>query len=251
MIPISWIFGGLSTLLCTVIIFIIFVFMKTTAWSQIKAAKGKKLLIINPTETKKIITYVVDKSDDKHASYYCPGKGYFLIDSDDVFIDPKTKCSVAICYGGMGHNVSPKFLLAKKYLDSYFRDLPKEELEKARESLKEGKDIDIKIPIVGESIPLTGIRNYFTSNISSADMESTIQRLAANEGQRNKKDIFMWAVILIGIIVGGAVAYSIVSSATGGAAAATQVTTTLSPDAVQAITNAVSSGMNTPGATIS
>lgn len=249
MIPMSWIFGGLSTTVAGLLIFIIFVFAKTTAWSQLKAAKGNKLLIINPTETKKVQTFVVNKSDDKHAAYYCPKRGYFLIDSDNVFIDPKTKCSVAICYGGMARNVSPKFLLSKGYLDSFVKDLPPEEQEELVKKVKEGGDVNIDIPVIGESIPLTRIRDYFAHNISCADVESTVQRLAANEGQRNKKEILMWVVILIAIIIGGAIAYSIVTSATGGAAA-THVTTTLSPDAVKAITDAMSAGQ-TPGATIS
>jgi len=196
--------------------FLIFLILRTPALDFLKASFKKKMLLIHPRQDRYAEIISVDRFGNLA---YIKNHGYYLINPNHVFIEPKSRTPIAIVYGNLGVTVDPKVanaaeLLAKTYGVSNFL-----ELKALIDEMRKNKVQAIKL--LGETVNLEDLEKYFASTERSDFIEAEIQRRTAAQviqRLRTPENWFKWAIILAVIMIAAAVAYVIITSGSGGQA---------------------------------
>jgi hypothetical protein len=215
---------------------LLFMFIITTpAWSFFVARMRKKIILIHPRQNR----YAEIIAADRYGNLaYIKNHGYYLLDPKHVYIEPKSKLPIAVVYGNIGITIDPK---AAEVVDvvNQFGISNYEALRELIERYKE-EDKPPTITIWGESVSLEEIENYFASTERSDFIEAEIQRRTAFQviqKLRTPENWFKWAIILVIIMIGAAIAYVIVTSGGG---------STIS-HAIQNIASGISGQPSVPG----
>lgn len=227
---------GLVLLFSTTIFFIFFLLFttKTPAMTFLKAGFGRKMILINPDEDKRMVFRIAKK---KRSLAHVKDKGYYLVDPNHVHIEAASKLPIAITYGNFGVSLdSETAALSKKLQEmkiknwveivSHFTEtltseqaLKRELITKEQHDLQPEKMYSIRktnakdIVLNGETVPFDNIVNYFSKNVRADLIESEIQwRTSMNTMAKLTRggDIFKWAVILVIILIGAALAYNMI-----------------------------------------
>jgi hypothetical protein len=225
---------ALTSLTTLFFVFLLMLMKGTPAMPFFMAKFGKKMILINPDEDKRMVFRVANKDSDMA---YVKKKGYYIIDPNHVHIESISKIPVAITYGSYSESIDAKdaFLAEKlkgmgvKNYVELMDSLTDEITSKAALSSKlitqqqydENPDRTYRvkkknvgsIKINGESVGFDEIYNYFSKNTRADLIESKIQhRISAIKLEKltQDKQIFKWAVILIIVLIGGALAYNMI-----------------------------------------
>jgi hypothetical protein len=205
--------GWLTAVSIPSILLLIFI-LTTPAWSFFVARMRKKIILIHPRQNR----YAEIIAADRYGNLaYVKNHGYYLLDPKHVYIEPKSKLPVAVVYGNIGITIDPK---AAEVVDviNQFGISNYEALKELIERYKE-EDKPPTITIWGESVSLEEIENYFASTERSDFIEAEIQRRTAAQviqKLRTPENWFKWAIILVIIMIGAAIAYAIIQQAGGG-----------------------------------
>ena len=231
---------GLFLLLSSSLFFFLLVFIvwKTPAMAFLKASILRRTILINPLENRRLDI----KTSKMYGSLaHVKSKGYYIIDPNDVFIEGKSKTPVAIVYGNFGISINPEMSkLAQRLQEMGIRNYPelmnamveevpaKEAYRRgliSRKEYEENKDKMYTVPremgeikIMGESVPVHNVVDYFARDERADFIESEIQRRTAAQTMAKLSktgDLFKWAVILAVILIAGALAYNIIMQGRG------------------------------------
>ena len=224
------------------LLFLILLITKTPATTFLKASFGKRNIIINPKEN----GYLSFEAGKPFSGLsYVKNKGFYETHPSDRYIEAKSKVPCFINYGRFAFSVSPLFaLIAKKLKEMGIKNWVQLKRKYDSGELK-GKDLELwstpisfdhvleivsrsgikdwsgPIQILGKSVSFDHIVDYFGRNERADLIEAEIARRTAAETASRMKgpsDIVKWVVILAIIMIVGALAYAIVTSAGGGAA---------------------------------
>jgi hypothetical protein len=149
---------------------------------------------------------------------YVKNHGYYLLDPKHVYIEPRSKLPVAVVYGNIGITIDTKAAEVVDVMNQFGisnYEALKELIERYKEENKQAT-----ITIWGETVNLEEIENYFASTERSDFIEAEIQRRTAAQviqKLRTPENWFKWAIILVIIMIGAAIAYVIIQQAGGGA----------------------------------
>jgi hypothetical protein len=210
-------------------IFLFILMLRTPAMKFFKGGFGKKIMLINPDEDRRMMFRVASK--DKTTAYI-KGRGHYIIDPKHVFIEPSSKLPCAFVYGMFGESIGLDDADASERLAEMglknISDLYAFTYKSAEKMLKEGNitkeqyDTDPKkiytiqkeIHICGKSVGFDEVFKYFARNTRADLIESTIQhRISAlkTEMQGSKaQELFKWAIILAIVLIAGALAYNMI-----------------------------------------
>lgn len=208
--PIGFSLFLLVWMLC-IILFIIL--LKTPALVFLVAMLSKKSVIVNPTDSK-LLSFLL--ATPQGSLNHVKGKGYYIVDPDDVYIESRSKTPMSINYGKFAISINPKMAkVVEKLKSAGIRNY--NDLVNLIEDMK-AKGEDMNVIVMGESINLSKIVDYFARDERGDFIESEIQRRTAAQVMKKlgAGDIFKWAVILVIVAIGLAFAYAIVTSLGGG-----------------------------------
>jgi hypothetical protein len=205
--------GWLTAVLIPSIFLIIFI-LTTPAWSFFVARMRKKIILIHPRQNR----YAEIIAADRYGNLaYVKNHGYYLLDPKHVYIEPKSKLPVAVVYGNIGITIDPKAAEVVDVMNSFGisnYEALKELIEKNK---KENKPT--LVTIWGETVDLEDIERYFASTERSDFIEAEIQRRTAAQviqKLRTPENWFKWAIILVIILIGAAIAYVMIHQGTAG-----------------------------------
>jgi hypothetical protein len=194
-------------------IFLIIFILTTPAWSFFVARMKKKIILIHPRQNR----YAEIIAADRYGNLaYVKNHGYYLLDPKHVYIEPKTKLPVAIIYGNIGITIDPRAAEVVDVMNQFGisnYEALKELIERHKKEEK-----PTAITIWGESVGLEEIENYFASTERSDFIEAEIQRRTAAQviqKLRTPENWFKWAIILVIIMIGAAIAYVMITSGGG------------------------------------
>lgn len=261
--------GIALTLFSTILFIFILVLMKSTpAMPFFRARFGKKMILINPDEDRRIVFRVADKSSDMA---YVKKRGYYIIDPKHVHIESSSKIPTAITYGSFGESIDVKDAkLAEKLrengidnyiglINSFYDEISADEAFKRKiiseHQYKENPERVYKIPkqkigkvtLMGESVSFDNIVNYFSRNTRADLIESKIQhRISAMKMEKlgsKAQEFFKWAVILAIVIIAGALAYNMIVMGRAPSPAETQGVGGIVGSGVETITGGSGTGL--------
>jgi hypothetical protein len=226
--------GWLTAVLIPSILLIVFI-LTTPAWSFFLARMRKKIILIHPRQNR----YAEIIAADRYGNLaYVKNHGYYLLDPKHVYIEPKSKLPVAVVYGNIGITIDPKAAEAVDIM-SNFGIANYEALKEMIERLKKEKK-PTAVTVWGETVGLEDIENYFASTERSDFIEAEIQRRTAAQviqKLRTPENWFKWAIILVIIMIGAAIAYVIITSGGGSTISHT----------IQSIASGISGQPSVPG----
>lgn len=206
-------FGGLLTFCFIETFLLILILLKTPAWKFFKAGLRHRMILIHPRETHYI--EFVD-TNPKSSLAYVKNKGYYLVDPRHVYVEGKSKVPCSIVYGNFALSLNPKMAKIAEWLKSqglrYYEDL-----QKLIEGMKELQGT-VLIKILGESVDMNDMINYFSSTERSDIIEAEIQRRTASQVMaklRQPGDLIKFAVVALIIMVGLAITFAIVAQVLG------------------------------------
>jgi len=210
--------------------------MRTPAMTFFKAGFGKRMILINPDEDKRIVFRIANKDSDMA---YVKKKGYYIIDPAHVHMESSSKIPCAITYGSFSESIDPlggeyaeklKDMGVKNYVEmlhQYYDEIPAEEMLKSGKITKDQydeapnktytfpKEKSPELKILGKSVSFDRIVQYFSKNTRADLIESKIQhRISAIKLEKMGADtgkIFKWAVILGVLMICGALAYTMIA----------------------------------------
>jgi len=205
--------GWLTAVLIPSLILFILI-LTTPAWSFLKARMKKKIILIHPRQNR----YAEIIASDRYGNLaYVKNHGYYLLNPKDVYIEPKSKLPIGIIYGNIGITIDPKTAEVVDVMKAFGIS----NYESLKQAIDEGKKQGLdKIVIFGETISLEEIENYFASTERSDFIEAEIQRRTAAQviqKLRTPENWFKWAIILVIILIGAAIAYVMITSGGGSA----------------------------------
>jgi hypothetical protein len=194
-------------------VLLIVLILTTPAWSFFVARMRKKIILIHPRQNR----YAEIIAADRYGNLaYVKNHGYYLLDPKHVYIEPKSKLPVAVVYGNIGITIDPKAAEIADVMNS----LGISNYEGLKQAIEEGKKKGLdKIIIWGETVNLEDIENYFASTERSDFIEAEIQRRTAAQviqKLRTPENWFKWAIILVIIMIGAAIAYVMIQQGTAG-----------------------------------
>jgi len=212
MMDIVELIGWLTAVLIPSILLIIFI-LTTPVWSFFVARMRKKIILIHPRQNR----YAEIIAADRYGNLaYVKNHGYYLLDPKHVYIEPKSKLPVAIVYGNIGITIDPKAAEVVDVMSSFGIS----NYEGLRQAIEKGrKEKSNKIMIWGETIDLEDIERYFASTERSDFIEAEIQRRTAAQviqKLRTPENWFKWAIILVIIMIGAALAYVMIHQGAAG-----------------------------------
>jgi len=201
--------------------------IKSPMLAFLKAALTKRMVIINPNKNR-MLSFEVGKSTGS-LTYVNP-KGFFLIDPRDVYIAKVSKIPAAIVYSNFGISINTKMAAAKEKLKelgihNYTQLMAYLKLLEDK-SKAEGKKFTVKMNVLGESIDLSSIINYFNRNERSDIIESEIQRRTAVQLMQKVgegKTIIKWVMVAGVFIILAAIGYRMIIQSGGIAATSSQI----------------------------
>lgn len=250
-------FGGVLSFGIASFVLLLLILLKTPALTFLKASLRKKILLakFNPYGLLEI------KTAEPGELAYVKGEGFYLTNPNVKYIEKTTRAPTFLVYGNYSYVLDPKILkitalLKEMGIDNIatLEQLIEEgkispntfvehgislEPKKVLELLKEKNIEDFNnIKIVGESVPIEHVVNFFPQNMHAGLIEAYVARRTAAEAARRmglgfgninwvKIGIFLF-ILLIGI----AVAYSIFSGSAGQAATQASRIITQSPAGV-------------------
>lgn len=216
-------------------VFLWVLIMKTPAMTFFKAGFGKRMVLINPDQDRRIVFRIASKDSDMA---YVKKRGYYIINPGDVYIESSSKIPCATTYGLFGESINPKGAefseqLKKTGVSNYIelvnscydqvpasvlfkkKFITKEEYEAAPNKVypipKKDKP---ELKILGKSVSYDNIIQYFSKNTRADLIESKIQhRISAIKMEKlaGASNLFKWAVILVIVLIGAALAYNMVA----------------------------------------
>ncbi|RLE45204.1 hypothetical protein DRJ16_00060 [Candidatus Woesearchaeota archaeon] len=208
-------------------VLLLYLLLKTPAWAFLKASLRKRPVLIH-TKENNYVEFIVPKPFGSLA--FVKKRGYYLIDPKDVYIEQTSKVPTALVYGNFALTLNLKVAklaqTLKKLGIKFYEDLVK-----LRENL-EKKDQSLKINLLGESVDLREAEDLFNKSERSDFIEAEIQRRTsyiAAKKLRTAGDIFKWAVVLIIIMIGAALAYGIVVTVAGSQTVVPQMSKIIAP----------------------
>jgi hypothetical protein len=209
--------GWLTAVLIPSILLIIFI-LTTPVWSFFVARMRKKIILIHPRQNR----YAEIIAAERYGNLaYVKNHGYYLLDPKHVHIEPKSKLPIAVVYGNIGITIDPKAAEVADVMNSFGIS----NYEGLKQAIEEGKKKNLdKIMIWGETINLEDIEKYFASSERSDFIEAEIQRRTAAQviqKLRTPENWFKWAIILVIILIGAAIAYVMITSGGGSAVSQT------------------------------
>jgi hypothetical protein len=212
MMDIVELIGWLTAVLIPSILLIIFI-LTTPVWSFFVARMRKKIILIHPRQNR----YAEIIAADRYGNLaYVKNHGYYLLDPKHVYIEPKSKLPVAIVYGNIGITIDPKAAEVVDVMSSFGIS----NYEGLRQAIEKGrKEKSNKIMIWGETVDLEDIERYFASTERSDFIEAEIQRRTAAQviqKLRTPENWFKWAIILVIIMIGAALAYVMIHQGAAG-----------------------------------
>lgn len=183
--------------------------IRTPAMKFFLAGMGKKLILVNPRENKYLDFY--------GASIYgnlahVKDKGFYIIESKDVFIEKDSKVPMAITYSVFGIPINPEMAEATSQLKELGVKNYTEMIDLAN-NLKADKKV-LNLNILGKTVNLDSIVDYFGRDERSDFVEAEIQRRGAVDMIKKinqPENIFKWAVIGAILLIAGALAYTMIS----------------------------------------
>jgi len=216
--------------------FLYMLMMRTPAMTFFKAGFGKKMILINPDEDKRIVFRIAKKDSDMA---YVKKKGFYIIDPSHVHIESASKIPCAITYGSFAESIDTtggeyaeklEKVGVKNYvemLQKYYDEITAEEMLKDGKITKEDYDNapnkvytspkkkTPELKILGKSVSFDRIVQYFSKNTRADLIESKIQhRISAIKLEKMGADtskVFKWAVILGVLMICGALAYTMIA----------------------------------------
>lgn len=206
-------FFGLLVFGLVEFVILMYLVLKTPALKFLKASLFGRMILIHPKENR----YIDIEAVKLHSCLaQVKGRGYYVIQPKDVYLESTSKVPCALVYGNFALNIDLKMAdvaqklreLGVKFYDEIMK--LKEELEKS------GKSLQIKL--LGESVDISEIVDYFNTSERSDFIEAEIQRRTASQiiaKLRTPGDIFKWAVILVIIMIGAVLAYGMLQSILG------------------------------------
>ena len=185
-----------------------FLLVKFNAGAFLKA--GKKLLLINPTENKRL-SFIVSKNYGGLAE---TKNGYYRINPDHIYIDEKSKVPCAFVYGKESLSISPKMSnVADKLKEVGINDA--NELATLIKKLgKEKKKKDYVVNLLGESVSIHNVPAFFWGNERSDLIESEIQRRTAVQAMQKMKpstEVLKYLIYFTIIIMVLAIVYKMIT----------------------------------------
>ena len=229
--------GITLTMFSTIMFIFLFSLMRTTpAMIFFKAKFGKKMILINPDEDRRLVFRVANKDSDMA---YVKNKGYYIIDPNHVSIESSSKIPTAIVYGSFGESIGSedaeiteklKSMGVNNYIeliDRMYNDITADTAlkiglinkqqydEQPNKIYKIPKENNDEVKIFGKTVSFDNVVKYFSKNTRADLIESKIQhRISAMKMEKlggKAGDIFKWAVILVIVIIGGALAYNMIT----------------------------------------
>lgn len=167
-------------------VFLLIILMTTPALTFFVAKLRKRIIVINPGEDK-ILKF---KSAKKYGSLaHIKKQGYYMIDPNDVYLEGGSKIPITIAWGNFAIPINIKMAkLAEKLktlgiknwqvLMNWFTNVQNTYAQKYKENPGEEPE-EININLLGESVPLDVVVDYFNRNERSDFIESEIQRRTA------------------------------------------------------------------------
>lgn len=242
-------FGSLLVFALIELVLLVLITMWTPAWTFIEAALKKERLILHVGEDK----YLRIKGTKSIGSMSeIKKQGFYITSPKDTYIEAKSKSPIAICYGKYSLSLTPKAAAIAKHLEKLglqnyediqmYYSMVKAQRKRLTGYIEKGKDgADIihpaeKIPanemlpdtfnILGESVNMEDVIKYFSSTERSDIIEAEIQRRTAAQAANQFKqggELIKWAAVIMIIMIGGAIAYAILSPYIAGAGGGTTI----------------------------
>lgn len=204
-------------------VFILVIFWKTPAFTFLKASLGKKLLLAIPNENR-FWDFMIAKPSGGLG--YVKKKGYYVIDSKDVFIEHGSKIPIALCYGIYGMTIAPgstKYAeqLERKGIKNYkslmaFMKLKQDQFQEfikalgtlddktKQKKINDWLDKNWTLNILGETCSFDKVIDYFNRNEHADYTEAEIQRRNATtilaRLPKGPGDVLKW-IIAVGVLL--------------------------------------------------
>lgn len=185
--------------------FILVIFIKTPAWTFLTA----KFIILNPSEDR---TLRIQKGKKHGSLAHVKKTGYYVIDPDDVYIEPKSKKPVTVAFGNFAIPINIHMAKLVETLHGWglknWRDLANYILalrtwhEKEKKKNPDKKMEDPTITFMGTSVPVSIVSDYYNRNERSDFIESEIQRRTASvvmSKLNQSGNILKW-ILVVGIV---------------------------------------------------
>jgi len=189
------------------LVFNIFSLFKWNAWKFFRA--GKKILLIHPRENRRLTFDVATN----HGGLAETKEGFYILNPDDIFIDKNSKVPCTFVYGKNAFSLNIKAgAIARRLKEEFKIEDPYELLE-----MLKNKKID-NIKILGESVPLHEIPNYFFANQRPDLIEAEIQnRTAVVIKQQSRKgfEILKYLIIFGVFLIIAVIAFNMLMIAKG------------------------------------
>ena len=214
--------------------------IKTPAVKFLMASMGNRVMLINTLDNK-YLEFKPAKMFGKLAKPDHAG-GFYPTESSDVYIEKESNLPCLITYGTFGVPLDTKMVKATEKLGEMGVRNYGQMIKLYEDMTASGQTVSFNI--LGESVTLGEVVNYFGRNDRADDIESEIQRREATAlmkkiGQAD--NVIKYAVILAILMIAGALAYNMISMnaqqvASTGSGILPTMPTIPSPGAVPSIT---------------
>ena len=212
-------------------IFLMILIMRTPAMTFLKASfGGNKMILIQQGEDRKMRFRIAKK---ERSLAFVKKVGYYIVNPGDVNIEAVSKVPMAIIRGSFGMSLDKDApVVADKLREmgiTNWDELFYEDIN-ADDAFKKGiidktqhdqfpnstykvqrKNLPKPIIIDGNSVTFDDTLDYFSKNVRADNIEAEINYIkSANMLSKltGSGDLFKWAVILVIVLIGGALAYN-------------------------------------------
>lgn len=206
--PIFTTFLTLLTVSALSIIFNILFAFRFNGWKFFRA--GKKLLLIHPKENRRLSLEVAKD----YGGLAQTKEGFFMINPDDVFIDTNSKVPCTFVYGKNALSINIKAGAIARKLKELGIDDPYKLAKTLKDSLGENKTYNLNI--LGESVPLHEVPNYFFTNERPDLIEAEIQNrvsAVAMAKQKTGMEILKYLIIFGVFLIIAVIAFNMLMMA--------------------------------------
>lgn len=187
---------------------------KFNGWKFFRA--GKKLLLIHPKENRRL-SFEVAKD---YGGLAQTKEGFFLINPDDIFIDTNSKVPCTFVYGKSALSINIKAGAIAKELKKIGVENPDALVKIIEKSMKDKKIYTLDV--MGESVPLHEVPNYFFTNERPDLIEAEIQNrvsAVAMQKQKSGMEILKYLIIFGVFLIIAVIAFNMLMMAKGNSGA--------------------------------
>jgi uncharacterized integral membrane protein len=195
------------------IIFMFILMIKTPALSFLKASFGKNVMILNPSEDR----YLRFKPAKKEGSLlHIKDQGYYLSDPNDMYFEKVSKVPMTLAFGLHAIPINSEMAAAVKQLETLgiknnedlnqFLDEVAADFEKWKKNNPTAKPEEYPFPyinVLGRTVPLDKIHNYFNRNDRADLIEAEVNRRTSAESLKKvegNSNASKW-IIAFGILI--------------------------------------------------